>query len=219
MTGQAVRRMARARISTALVASGDGAPAAQGGNRGQGSRLRPARRVMAPVLGAGITVAILAGTMMAAGPAAASPAAPAAHAAAGRSTPASRVAARLNSPVMRRLVPWGRAATAGARAMSPQARAAAARTCSVSTGRSSRVCPAPGGRSAPRPGWPVPATGRTTSPGRAVGWHLVGQADHPHPQLRRPAGWHADRRRVLHVVQRVRGRGLLLQRQDGPAAG
>jgi hypothetical protein len=118
--------MARARISTALVAGGDGAPAAQGGNRGQGSRLRPARRVMAPVLGAGITVAILAGTMMAAGPAAASPAAPAAHAAAGRSTPASRVAARLNSPVMRRLVPWGRAATAGARAMSPQARAAAA---------------------------------------------------------------------------------------------
>jgi len=81
---------------------------------------------MAPALGAGITATILAGTMMAAGPAAASPAATKARAAAAGSTPASRAVARLNSPVMRRLVPWGRATTAGARAMSPQARTAAA---------------------------------------------------------------------------------------------
>jgi hypothetical protein len=85
---------------------------------------------------AGITAVVLVGAMMAAGPAAAAAASPAAHtAAAGRggtsalatSTPASRAAARLSSPALRRFAHWGRATAAGASAMmTPQARMAAA---------------------------------------------------------------------------------------------
>ena len=86
---------------------------------------------------AGVTAAVLAGAMMAAVPAVAAAASPAAHAAAAAraatsalatSTPVSRAAARLDSPALRRLIPWGRATTAGARAISAQARTAAAAT-------------------------------------------------------------------------------------------
>ena len=101
MAGQEIRRMARTRFATAA-------------------------------LGAGLTATVLGGAMMAAGPAgaAASPAAQAATAAAIRAaagTPASSAVARLNSPALRRFVPWGRATSAGASAMmTPQARMAAA---------------------------------------------------------------------------------------------
>jgi hypothetical protein len=84
---------------------------------------------------AGITAVAVVGAIVAAGPAAAAAAAPAAHAAttarggpsaAATSTPVSRAVARLDSPALRRLIPWGRATAAGARAMSAQARTAAA---------------------------------------------------------------------------------------------
>ncbi|MGH3125213.1 MAG: hypothetical protein ACRDND_29880, partial [Streptosporangiaceae bacterium] len=86
-------------------------------------------RIATAAFGAGITATVLAGAMMTAGPAAASPAAHtvtarAATAAAG--TPVSSAAARLNRPALRRFVPWGRATAAGASAMTPQARMAAA---------------------------------------------------------------------------------------------
>jgi hypothetical protein len=84
---------------------------------------------------AGITAVVLVGAMMAAGPAAAAAASPAAHTATtarggtsalATSTPASRAAARLSSPALRRFAHWGRATAAGASAMTPQARMAAA---------------------------------------------------------------------------------------------
>ena len=74
---------------------------------------------------AGITAVILAGALMAAGSAAASTAAGAATAspATAAGSPVSNAVARLASHPFAR---WGRAAEAGARAMSPQARTAAA---------------------------------------------------------------------------------------------
>jgi hypothetical protein len=72
---------------------------------------------------------------MAAGPAPTAAASPAAHTATtarggtsalATSTPASRAAARLSSPALRRFAHWGRATAAGASAMTPQARMAAA---------------------------------------------------------------------------------------------
>jgi len=70
------------------------------------------------VFGAGITATVLAGAMMAAGPAAA--ASPAAHAASGAGI------ARVGSPGAPGFRPWTRGAAKGALAMTPQARASAA---------------------------------------------------------------------------------------------
>jgi hypothetical protein len=88
-------------------------------------------RTMTAALGAAITATVLAGAALAAGPAgaAATPAAHAATAAAARSaagSPVSTAVARLNSPARQRFVPWGRATTTGAQAMSPQSRLGAA---------------------------------------------------------------------------------------------
>jgi hypothetical protein len=129
------RRVARMRMARMRMASGDGAPAPQGGTRWRASLLRLDRRAAAPVLGAGVTAAVLASAMMAAGPAAASAASPAARTAttaraataalAGR-TPATRAAARLGSPAARWLLSRAQATAGGARAMTPQSRMAAA---------------------------------------------------------------------------------------------
>ena len=86
----------------------------------QGVRRVLRTRIATAAIGAGITATVLGGAMMAAGPAAAA----ARHTMAAAGPPVSSAAARLNSPALRRLVPWGRAATAGASAMSPQARMA-----------------------------------------------------------------------------------------------
>ncbi len=123
MAGQAGRRRGGGHGASRHGASGDGAPAALSGTGWLASRLRPLRRVAAPVLGAGITATVLAGAMMAAGPAAASPATRAATAA---RSPISNAAARMAGPAARRFVTWGRAAEAGARAMSPQIRMSSA---------------------------------------------------------------------------------------------
>jgi hypothetical protein len=108
------------------VASDNAAAAAHTSARRAGHR-------WAAALGAGITVTVLASAMMAAGPAVAAAASPGANAVTARTataatgTPVSTALARLNSPALRRLVPWGRAMAAGASAMmTPQARMAAA---------------------------------------------------------------------------------------------
>jgi hypothetical protein len=98
---------------------------------GQGMRRVARTRIATMALGAGITATVLGGAMMAASPAgaAATPAAHAATAAAARSAagaPVSRAVARLTSPARQRFFPWGRATAAGAGAMAPQARMAAA---------------------------------------------------------------------------------------------
>ncbi len=106
--------MAGPRWGGTRTADGPGAPPSQSGTRWRISLLRRSRRAVGPALGAGFTAAVLAGAMMAAGPAAASPAA-------GR-TPSSGAAARVTNPAARLPVPWARARTREAHAMTPQAR-------------------------------------------------------------------------------------------------
>lgn len=116
-------------MASRRVASDNAAAAARRDARRAGHQW-PARRPAAP--GTGIAATVLAGAMMAAGPAVAAAASPAASAATARTataatgTPVSTALARLNSPALRRLVPWGRAMASGASAMmTPQARRAA----------------------------------------------------------------------------------------------
>ena len=111
--------MAGKRMASTGAASGDGAPAPQ--ERDQVAD-KPPPEITAgrgPALGAGIVAAALAGAMMAAGPAAA-PRRPAAR------RPARLRRPRVTNPAARWLAPWARAKAAGARTMTPQARAAAA---------------------------------------------------------------------------------------------
>jgi hypothetical protein len=112
MAGQAQRRAAKTRVT-----SDNEEPTPQGSAGWRPTRRRPARRPAA--LGAGITATVLAGAMMAVGPAAAAGASPAANAATARGVTVSPTAR-----LARGVLPWAR--SAARHAITPQARAAAA---------------------------------------------------------------------------------------------
>ena len=147
---------------------------------------------------AGITAVVVVGAIVAAGPAAAAAAAPAAHAAttarggpsaAATSTPASRAVARLDSPALRRFVPWGRATAAGASAMmTPQARMAAAANALGFSGAELVGVSCTSRSQCTATGMASTRSGKNAEdPGRAVERHHVGRPVHAHPHLPHPA--------------------------------
>ncbi len=156
---------------------------------------------------AAVITMIAACTLAAAGPAAAAAASPRAHL---TGTPGSAVS-RLLRPGTRWLRPGIRPAAAGERTMA------------AAVGRPDRVHRGPAVRGVLHREGPVhrdraghhAQREEQPDPGRAVERHQVGGAEHAHPADRRPAGRHPGGRRVLHVLARLRGRGLLLHQEQG----
>ena len=174
MAGQAGRH-----IGPHRAARGDGAAAPQGGTRWRVSHLRLPRQVMAPALGAGITAAVLAGAMVAADP---------------RPRPRRPAARRpsLGNPAGRWLAPWERARATGSKSMSAQARTAATASSPGFSGAYLDGVSCTGRKQCTATGMASTRNGKNLKP-LAERWNgtTLGQADHPHHQLRRPAGWHA----------------------------